>query len=242
MLNVIIPMASKSIFFEDEKYIYPKPLIEINGKTMIQHVVENLKTITQDIQFIFIVSNSDCSKYHLDSILKLIAGNDCIILKLDKETKGAACSVLMAIEYINNDEPLVIANSDQIIAENLNSIISAFQKKNVDAGVVCFETVHPRWSFVRLNEQNKIMETAEKRPLSKNAIAGFYYFKKGSFFIDAAMNSIEKDANVNGIYYIAPVLNEMVLKNLNMEIYKIANEKYHTFYSPQKIEEFEKKK
>jgi dTDP-glucose pyrophosphorylase len=158
---------------------------------------------------------------------------------LEKETKGAACSVLMAIDKINNGEPLIIANADQLFDIDLNKVLDTFDKNSVDAGVICFEAVHPRWSFVRLNEKNKIIETAEKRPISKNAIAGFYYFKQGKDFVAAAMGSIRKDANVDGLYYISPTFNELVLSSKNLEIFSIPKEKYHTFYTPQKIKEYE---
>ena len=92
-----------------------------------------------------------------------------------------------------------------------------------------------------INNNNEISETAEKRPISKNAIAGFYYFKKGSDFVEAAMKMIEKDANINEFYYIAPSLNEMILKGKKLSAYPVGNDKYHTFYTPHKVEEYEKK-
>jgi NDP-sugar pyrophosphorylase family protein len=238
-LNIVIPLAGKSIFFNDSEYIYPKPLIEINNKTMIQLVIENLSLIKSDKRFIFILNRQDCTKYHLDDVLSLLTDKKCDIIVLEKETKGAACSVLMAIDKINNGEPLIIANADQLFDIDLNKVLDTFDKNSVDAGVICFEAVHPRWSFVRLNEKNKIIETAEKRPISKNAIAGFYYFKQGKDFVAAAMGSIRKDANVDGLYYISPTFNELVLSSKNLEIFSIPKEKYHTFYTPQKIKEYE---
>ena len=145
----------------------------------------------------------------------------------------------MAIEFINNEDPLIIANSDQIIDTELNSTIEQFQDRDVDAGTICFEAIHPKWSFVRLDKDGKIIETAEKRPLSKNAIAGFYYFSKGSDFVRAAMKMIQKDASVDGAFYIAPTLNELVLENKNLEVIQISASAYHNFYYPQKISEYE---
>ncbi|MBU1261333.1 MAG: glycosyltransferase family 2 protein [Planctomycetes bacterium] len=239
MINILFPMVGKSQFFNTEEYIFPKPLIEINGEPMIEIAIENYKKIKLSKNFIFIVSSEHCSKYHLDDILYLLTDRKCIVIKLANETAGAACSALMAVDYINNKEELIIANSDQIIDDEIETIINSFRLKKVDAGVVCFDSVHPRWSFVRLDKNNKIIEAAEKKPLSKNAIAGFYYFKEGKLFVEAAMKSILKARHVNGIYYVAPVLNELVLENKNLEIYKIMNDKYHTFYSPQKISEYE---
>lgn len=240
MINILIPLAGTNQFFNELEYPYPKPLIEINNKTMIELVINNFESIKEEKQFIFIVNSDDCKRFHLDNVLNLLTDHSCKIIKIDNETKGAACSAMMAIEYINNDKPLIIANADQLFDDNLEDIISTFN--NIDGGVISFDSIHPRWSYARLDEENYIVETAEKRPLSKHAIAGFFYFRKGKDFIESAMNMIKKDANVNGLYYISPTLNEMVLRNKKLSINKIENCKYHTFYTPQKIQEYERLK
>jgi dTDP-glucose pyrophosphorylase len=227
--------------FDGAEYKYPKPLIEINGKPLIELVIECLEKIKEDKQFIFIVNASDCQRYNLDSVLQLIVNNRSIVIQLEKETKGAACSALMAIKYINNDDALLISNSDHIFEYDLNRVISEFKKREIDVGAVCFDSVHPKWSFVRLDCQNKIIETAEKRPLSRNAIAGLYFFRHGSDFITAAMKTIEKDAHMNGQFYVSSTLNELVLKGKDMEIYNIPPSAYHNFYSPHKLKEYEER-
>jgi dTDP-glucose pyrophosphorylase len=238
MINILIPLAGRNQFFPEGEYPYPKSLIEINGKTMIEHVIANFSGIQKKKQFIFIVNSEECKRYHLDNILHLLTDHSCKIIKIDRETKGAACSAMMAIEYINNEIPLIIANADQIFDDNIGELINHFH--GIDAGVLTFESIHPRWSYARVDENNFITETAEKRPISKHAIAGFYYFSKGLDFINSAMRMIQKDANVNGSYFIAPVLNEMVLSNKKMKILPIDNNHYHTFYTPSKIQEFER--
>lgn len=238
MVNILIPLAGKNQFFSENEYPFPKPLIEFNGKTMIEHIIDNFSSIQKEKQFIFIVNSEDCKKYHLDNVLNILTDYKCKIIKLDNETKGAACSAMMAVEYIDNDTPLIISNADQLFDICLDEAINSF--KNSDAGLITFESIHPRWSYVRLNEKNLVTETAEKRPISKSAIAGFYYFKNGCDFISGASKMIKKDASVNGLYYISPVLNEMVLENKTINVYKIENSKYHTFYTPQKIKEYER--
>ena len=238
MINILIPLAGKNQFFPEAEYPFPKPLIEFNGKTMIEHIIDNFSSIQKEKQFIFIVNSEDCKKYHLDNVLNILTNHTCKIIKLDNETKGAACSAMMAVEYIDNDTPLIISNADQLFDICLDEVISNFD--NSDAGVITFESIHPRWSYVRLDSENKVTETAEKRPISKSAIAGFYYFKNGKDFISSSSKMIKKDASVNGLYYVSPVLNEMVLENKILNIFQIANDKYHTFYTPQKIKEYER--
>jgi len=240
-INIVLPMAGKSIFFDTDEYIYPKPLIEINGKTMIELVINNLKEIPGEKKFIFILKEEDCSNYHIDNVVKLLTEGNCEIIYTNADTKGAACTSLLAIEYINNEIPLIISNNDQKIEEYLPLAFNSFVIENFDAAVITFESVHPKWSYVRLDVDNSIIETAEKKPISKHAIAGFYYFKHGKYFVNAAFSSIMKDANVNGSYFIAPVLNELVLENKKLGIFEVSCNNYHSFYSPQKIEEFKKR-
>ncbi|VAW58677.1 Glucose-1-phosphate thymidylyltransferase [hydrothermal vent metagenome] len=238
MLNVLIPIAGKSIFFDNSSYIYPKPLLEVKGKPMIQRVVENLNTLDEDINYIFAVNADDCRQFHIDSVLKLLTNDSVEIIRVDNDTGGIACTALLAIESINNDESLIIANADQYFDVPMNSFVSDFRQRALDAAVICFDSVHPRWSFALTNEAGEIVETSEKKPVSNNAIAGLFYFKKGRDFVGAAMKSIFKDASVNGSYYIAPVLNEMVLEGKNLGISTVDNDSYHTFYSPQLLEEY----
>ena len=241
MINILIPLGGKSVFFDAAEYVYPKPLIEVNGVSMIELVIRNLERIQGPKTFIFVVSAEDCQKYHLDQVLRLLTEDNCRIVKLNGPTRGAACSALMAIEHINTSDPLIISNGDQIIEEDLQAILDHFDEQEYDAGVLTFDTVHPRWSYVRLDEAGCIVETAEKRPISRHAIAGFYYFRQGADFVRSAMKMIEKDAEVEGMYFIAPTLNEMVLENRKLGVYTIGNDSYHTFYAPQKIKEYEKR-
>ncbi|MDN5104883.1 glycosyltransferase family 2 protein [Aliarcobacter butzleri] len=238
MINILIPLAGKNQFFSEAEYPFPKPLIEFNGKTMIEHIIDNFSTIHKEKQFIFIVNTEDCKKYHLDNVLNILTNNSCKIIKINGETKGATCSAMMAVEYVDNDTSLIISNADQLFDINLQDVVDSFEKS--DAGIISFESIHPRWSYARLNNENKVIETAEKRPISKSAIAGFYFFKNGKDFITSASNIIKKDASVNGLYYISSVLNEMVLENKIINIFQIENDKYHTFYTPQKIKEYER--
>jgi dTDP-glucose pyrophosphorylase len=239
MINILIPLGGKSLFFDDPEYPYPKPFIEINGRPMIDLVLAQFGRIRHDKKFIFVIKQEDCEKHHLDSALKLLTAGRCEIVLLRGDTKGAVCSALMAIDHINNDDGLIIANGDSIVNISFDDVISEFERRESDAGVVCFESIHPKFSYVRLDHNNKIIETAEKNPISKNAIAGFYYFRRGRDFVRTAMLSIEKDSHVDGNFFIAPTFNELVLENKNLDIIKISDRQYHQFYSPQKIREYE---
>lgn len=237
MINILIPMAGKSLYFSESEYPFPKPLIEIGNKTIIEHVVANLASAAPEVQFIFVLSSADCRKFHLDSTLNIITDHHARIVRLDNETRGAACSALMAVSHIDNDTPLVIANADQLFDDALHTLIAGLG--DADAGVMTFESVHPRWSYVRLDEQGLVVETAEKRPISRQAIAGLYHFRQGRDFVAATKRSIQKDSSINGSFYIAPTLNEMILQGKRVRTVNVDASRYHTFYTPQKVKEYE---
>jgi dTDP-glucose pyrophosphorylase len=238
-MNLVIPIASDSDFFNLAEYCYPKPLIEVCGKPIIQLVIENLVNSLNYKKIIFIVKQSDCDKYHLDNTLNLLSPIQPIIIKLRSDTQGALCSVLLAIDYIDSSESLMISNADQIFDGGIERELKTFMESDLDAACLTFESVHPRWSYVRVNEQKRVLETAEKNPISKNAIAGVYLYKKGSEFLEYAMNTIKNGVSVNEKYFIAPVFNEYLLHQKKVGLIEILNSRYHTFYSPKKIEEYE---
>lgn len=237
MINVLLPMAGSSDYFDRRLYPYPLPLIEVSGRPMIERVIDNLSEIGDECRFLFVVKGEDCRRFHLDSTLMLLAPRGSEVIQLQGETKGALCSSLIAISHIDNDQPLVIANSDQLFDGVLSSAISELMESGCDAGCLCFNSVHPRWSYVRL-ANGRVVEASEKKPISKNAIAGFYYFRTGSMFVRAAMQTIVNDVSVDGRYYIAPVFNEIVLEGGEIRPILIPQEKYHSFYTPQRIDEY----
>ncbi len=237
-MNLIIPIASPSKFFNIEDYGYPQYLIEFMGKPMIQHVVENICDGNLFKKIIYIVKDDDCVRYHIDNTLKLISPFEPSIVRLKADTKGALCSVLLAIDLID-DEPLVISNGDQVFDGGISAYLNLFLNDNYDAGCLTFNSVHPRWSYVRSNPEGSVIETAEKNPISRDAIAGIYFYKRGLDFANFAMKAIKNRASTDGRFFISSVFNEYVLGGHNVGHYAIKNSDYHTFYNPQKIEEFE---
>lgn len=240
MLQILIPIAGGNAFFSDHaEYQFPKPLVEIDGKPMIQWVYENLGEIgSQEMKFIFILREEDCTRFHLDQTIHILTDGKAAVIRLKEETKGAVCSCLMAIDQLDATQPLLIANGDQIIEKDLAKAVTYFREHDLDGGLVTFESVHPKWSYARM-EGDVVVETAEKRPISKRAIAGIYYFKKAGDFIKGGFEVIKKNTNTNGIFFVSSTINELILHNQKVGAYSIPNDHYHSFYSPQKIKEFE---
>ena len=205
-MNVLIPMAGAGSRFAQAGYTFPKPLIEVNGKPMIQVVVENLNV---DAHFIFLVQKDHYEKYNLKQLLNLIAPN-CDIIQVDGLTEGAACTTLLAKELINNDEPLLMANSDQFVEWNSNECLYAFTADVIDGGIVSFKATHPKWSFAKIGDDGFVEQVAEKNPISDNATVGIYFWKKGSDYVKYAEQMISKNIRTNNEFYVAPVFNEAI--------------------------------
>jgi dTDP-glucose pyrophosphorylase len=160
-------------------------------------------------------------------------------VQVESATAGAACTALLAIEHIDLDDELLIANGDQVIVADLPGVIQHFRERRLDGGTIVFDSVHPRWSYVRVNEAGYVEEAAEKRPISRQATAGFYYFRRGQDFIDSARMMICKDANVHGQFYICPTFNEMVLRQARIGVYPIERDAYFSFATPKGVEAYE---
>jgi HAD superfamily hydrolase (TIGR01509 family) len=216
-MNVLIPMAGAGSRFEKAGYTFPKPLIEVKGKPMIQVVVENLNI---DANYIYVVQKSHREKYNLDTLLNLITPG-CKIVEVEGVTEGAACTALLAKDFINNDSPLFFANSDQFVEWNSNDFMYKMQENKVDGGIVTFEATHPKWSFAKIDENGIVTQVAEKNPISNIATVGYYYWKTGADFVKYAEQMIDNDIRVNNEFYVCPVFNEAIKDNKKIRTFNI---------------------
>ena len=216
-MNVLIPMAGAGSRFQQAGYTFPKPLIDVEGKPMIQVVVDNLNI---EATFIYVVQKEHRQKYNLDTLLNLITPN-CKIVEVDGITEGAACTTLLAKEYIDNDAPLVMANSDQFLEWDSNEFMYKMVEQKVDGGIVTFTATHPKWSFAKIDEYGYVTEVAEKNPISDIATVGVYYWAKGSDYVKYAEQMIEKNIRVNNEFYVCPVFNEAIGDSKKIKTFNI---------------------
>ena len=234
-LNVVIPMAGEGSRFKNAGYTFPKPLIEIDGKPMIQVVIENLNI---DANYIFIVREEHVINFKIDVVLKTLVPK-CNVVIVDHLTEGAACTTLLAKEYFNDDKPLLFANSDQYVDWNSTEFLYKMNETGCDGGILTFESVHPKWSYAKVNSDSGLVErVAEKEPISKNATVGIYYWKRGSDFVDYAEKMIEKNIRVNNEFYVCPVYNESILDGKRIVIYEIDSDSMWGLGTPEDLENF----
>lgn len=216
---------------------YPEYLREHNGKPLIHSLIDNCAEL-YPAKIICTFSNGDISRLHLRHMLQQMHPS-ASVLPLHSTTQGAACTALLASEQIDNSDELLILGVSDLLEVSLTDVVSAFRKNGDDAGVVIFNSLHPRYSFVRLDAENRVIEAAEKKPISANAVAGMYWFKSGSLFVSAAKNMIRKDARVNDNFFIAPVLNELVLQHKNIGTCRVESHHYRPLKTQTQLQAFE---
>ena len=218
-MNVLIPMAGAGARFEKAGYSFPKPLIDVNGRPMMQLIVENLNI---DARHIFIVQKEHYEKFNLKYLLSLITNDNCEIVQVDGITEGAACTTLLAEEFINNNDALIIANSDQFVEWESNEFMWSMAGDDIDGGIVTFKATHPKWSFAKLDDHGFVSEVAEKKAISDIATVGIYYWRKGSDYVKYAHQMIDKDVRTNNEFYVCPVFNEAIEDGKKIKIHPVA--------------------
>lgn len=233
MLNIVIPMAGRGSRFADAGYKLPKPLIDVNGKAMIEVVTDNIRPSCPH-KFIYICQKEHLEKYHLEKELKRMA-DDPVIITIDHVTEGAACTVLLAEKYIDNEDQMMIANSDQYVDTDIDDYLK--QIKENDGLIMTMPADHPKWSYIRFDESGYVTEVREKEVISNEATVGIYNYRHGGDFVKYAKRMIEKNIRVNNEFYVAPVYNEMIEDGKRIVFHNVG-EKMHGLGTPEDLNTF----
>lgn len=237
MTNIVIPMAGLGSRFSDAGYEKPKPFIDVAGKPMIVRVLENLSV--PSARFILVAR-----KEHLEQEQALVKFIESVyqvkFIATDGLTEGTACTVLSARRYINNDDPLIIANSDQIIDANLSDLITDARSRDLDGSIITFfdEDKDPKWSFAQLDENDLVARVKEKEAISHHATVGIYYFKTGEMFVNGALDMIVANERVNGEFYTCPVYNYLINDRKKIGIFEIPSDSMHGIGTPDDLNSY----
>ena len=233
--NILIPMAGRGSRFEEQGYTDKKPFIDVNGKPMIHRVIENLgMEFDKEYMFILICLQEDFDKYDFTEFEKVIGHNSYDVVILDDVTEGAAQTVLTAKHLINDDTPLMTMNSDQLVDWNVEEMFERAQ--HYDALIPCFHGEGNAWSYARTLDNGYVQEVAEKKQISNNATAGYYYWKKGSDFVKYAEQMIEQNSRTNGEFYVAPVYNWAIKDGKKIGVFMV--DKLHSLGTPEDLKEY----
>lgn len=234
VLDIVIPMAGRGSRFVRAGFGLPKPLIDVNGKPMIQRVIENL-TPRFEHRFIFLVLAEHLKQHGLETKLKAWAGPTSEIVSIDRVTEGAACTVLLAEHHLRRDHDMVIANSDQLVDVDFSEYVSDSRERSCDGNIMVFEDDDEKWSFARINDQGLVTEVAEKKRISNLATVGIYYFREGAEFALRAREMIAKNIRVNHEFYVCPVYNELIRAGRRILVWKVNKSAMHGVGTPEDL-------
>lgn len=236
MISIVVPMCGEGRQFAERGYTFPKPLVEIEGQPLVEHVVRSL-TPTGAHRFIFICRAEHVSGYALGNVLELLAPG-CRVVTVTKPTAGALCSVLLALEHLPHDGELLVANADQCVDVSIDRFLNSARAGQWDGYLMTFPNTHPRWSYAR-TEGDHVVAVAEKQPISRHATVGLYYFRRGRDFVAGAERMLVKNASIGGEFYVAPVYNELVLRQQRIGIFPIDASQMHGLGTPEEVERYQ---
>lgn len=242
MINIVVPMAGLGSRFSNAGYKDPKPLIRIGSKRMIEHVVGNLKPIGDEetYRFIFIVQKSHLSK---DLKEALLFNENNIIIDIDYITEGPASTVYLARNYIDNNNSLLIANSDQFVDIDMTDFYNQCLNTDNDGVIMTFiSDGDKKWSYVKKDENGYVIEAKEKEPISDEATVGIYFFKRGADFINAYKLAKKNEDRVNNEYYVCPLYNYIQNLHSKIKTYLISLSDMHGLGTPEDLNLFKKTK
>ena len=237
MINVVIPMAGLGARFSIAGYKDPKPFIKIFDLTLIEIVLKNIDI--KNAHYILVARSEHVKNY--TEIIELIKKKyNVSLISLDELTEGSACTVLHAHKLINNNTPLLLANSDQYIDSSIESFIEDCRLRRLDGSILTFvnDNKDPKWSYAKLNDSGLVEEVKEKDPISKYATVGLYYFSEGKFFVNGAIDMILAKNRVNNEFYSCPVYNYLISDNKKIGIYNIESEQMHGLGTPEDLNAF----
>ncbi|MPW31303.1 hypothetical protein F9L16_20215 [Agarivorans sp. B2Z047] len=238
MINILVPLAGKNTFKTNALNTFPKILSDVGGQLLIERAAKPFIDLALDTKIVVAIPKKESEEFRLNRVLPLL-GDNITLCNINSQTQGAACSALLTIENIDLDSPLIITSFEQVLDFELTPLIKDFIDNKVDAGVLTFEAIHPKWSYVKVDEQQMVTQAAEKMPISRNAIAGLFYFKTARMFFDAAQAMIRKDVKTNNLFYIAPTLNEVILNGGRVKALPINKNHYYHINDDHSLENFE---
>ncbi len=237
MKTNILVLAAGHASFDTEHDSYPPCLSEMDGVSLCERIVANARNIP-NAQFTFTLRKQDITDFHLDKVVSLLAPGAQVVT-VANGTRGSACTALLAATQFNANDELLVVSANELVDIDFARAIAEFRTRNLDAGALTFSSIHPRYSYVRINNENLVTEAAQQNPISRNATAGVFWFASAGTFVDAAKNLIRKDQQTRNNFYIAPAFNEIILKQGRVGVAALDPKHYFPLKTERQIHHFE---
>ncbi len=244
-MKIIIPMAGMGWRFIKEGYNIPKPLIKVDGKPIIQHIIE---LFPGEEDFIFICNKQHLKETEMRSLLQKLKPKSQII-EIDYQKKGPVYGgVILVEEYVPDKEPVILSYCDYSLVWDYEKFKKTINESNVDSISVCYKGFHPHligpnlYAGVKTWENNLAIEVKEKHSYTKDKMetwqqAGLFYFKTGEILKKYARKVYETEEAINGEHYISQLFTPMIKEGLNSLVYPV--ETFIQWGTPQDLEEYE---
>ncbi|MBY0353698.1 NTP transferase domain-containing protein [Candidatus Babeliales bacterium] len=239
---IIIPMSGVGNRFMQAGYSDPKPLINVDGKPIIEHVV-NL--FPGEHNFIFICNQEHLQTTEMYNVLRRIAPSGTIV-SIPKHKNGPVYAVSKVFNLIDNDEEVIVNYCDFSMYWDYNNFLHHTRTRNADGAIPAYKGFHPHMlhdpNYAFIKDQNQwLLEIKEKAPFTTNktneyASTGAYYFKRGSLLKKYFPELIERDINVNGEYYVSLIYNLLKRDGLNVSVYEVQH--MLQWGTPEDLEEY----
>jgi dTDP-glucose pyrophosphorylase len=213
-------------------------MTEFNGKPLAQWIIEDLSTLPNN-KIVIVVNQDEINRYHIDRTLKLIEPNITVV-GVPSNLGGAACSALIGLQYLDQEEQVILINGNEKLTENHVTLLEQIHEKRAEVAILSFDSIHPRYSYAKVDRNQNVIEISEKDPISRNALVGFFWFSKAALIDNAIKKMILKDSSLNGIFYLSPAINEIILEGMRVAMIKIDNSRYHPMKSEWQLIEYAK--
>lgn len=236
LINVLILSVSR-VEADREQDELPTCLTQIGGLSLLERILEKSSELA-NANFTFVFSDNDAKKYHLNKVAEILKPESLSVL-VPETTKGSLCTALLAASTLNQDSELLIISANELVDVDLVSVIDGFRSDKLDGGVLVFQSIQPRYSYVRLDDDGFVSEAAQRRPISQNATTGIFWFSKTADFVVGAKSLIRKDTTVDDAFFIAPVFNELILKSEKVGIHRIGVNDYRPLKTQKQIDLYE---
>ena len=230
-INVLIPMAGRGSRFREAGHALPKPMIPVAGKPMIEWAIDSLTGLRAEHRFIFVALEED-----LRAGLSTLLEDKGEIVSLHQLREGAVQSALAARHLIESDHPLIIANCDQYIEWDINEWLDG--SAGFDCSTVAFRSNNSHHSYL-VTREKQVEVVREKEVVSDLAVAGMYFYRRGTLFTQGADSLIASDEKTNGEFYISPIFNQLIAEGATVTFTEIQRKDSHMLGTPEEVADFE---
>lgn len=235
-INVLILAAGQSLT-EPEHGGYPVCLAEFDGLSLLERIVGNTRRI-EDANYAFAFQKKEADRFHLDKVVQLLTPG-ATVFRIPESTQGSACTALLAACQLPGENELLIISANELVDIDFSEVLDDFQCRKLDAGTLIFRSIHPRYSYVRLDSEGIVTEATQQNPISQHATVGVFWFSRTTAFVDAAKNLIRKNACTNDKFFVAPTFNELILHQARVGVREMENGKYRPLKTERQIHQFE---